>query len=61
MSKRRDRCKCGKIIVWDPVDSVLEIKCEHCGRIYAVESDEIMIYWLVEKLSPNNPWKTNSR
>lgn len=60
MEKRRDKCKCGKFITWSYYKNN-EVICNHCGTVYSVESDSVMIYWLEEKIKTHVPFKTNAR
>ena len=57
MSKRRDKCKCGKILVWDP-EKDNEVKCLVCNTSYTVEADSVLIYWLEEKIDSPRPYRT---
>lgn len=59
MSKRRDKCKCGKYIKWDTDDN--EVKCDHCNRKYTVDCDSVLVYWLEEVVTKQSPYKTNPR
>ena len=59
MKDRRDKCKCGRIIVWDTDDN--EVSCKHCGIEYKVDCDSILVYWLVEKIEHQNPYQTEAR
>ena len=61
MSKRRDKCKCGSFVVWDP-NTDLKAKCRKCGTTYNVDADTVMIYWLVEEIkAERKPWVTDPR
>jgi len=59
---RRDKCKCGKYIVWeDGYDAPNTVTCKHCGSKYKVEADDITVYWLEEILTDSKPWRTDAR
>lgn len=59
---RRDKCKCGRIIVWeDSYNGPNEIICKFCNTKYNVESDDITVWWLEEQISSPKPWKTEAR
>ena len=60
--KRRDKCKCGKFIIWDPFESDNRlIICKYCGTEYKVDCDSILVHWLVEKQKKDQPWQTEAR
>jgi len=59
MSKRRSKCKCGKIIAWDDEKNNLII-CKHCKTTYRIDGDSVMIYWL-EELVEILPHKTGMK
>lgn len=62
MSRRRDKCKCGRIIVWeDGWDGEREVVCKHCGVKYTTESDDITVSWLEEKIERQQPYRTEAR
>jgi len=63
MSKRRDKCKCGRIIVWeDGYESSNDlVVCKHCGTKYSVENDDITVFWLEEKVVNQQPYRTGAR
>ena len=56
---RHDHCKCGCMINWDT--DWEEAKCNHCGTVYKVDCDSVLVYWLVEKLEKRTPWTTEAR
>ena len=63
MGERRSKCKCGKIMVWNDGynrDSNDKVICKHCKTEYVVESDDITIFWLEEKVKEEckKPYKT---
>ena len=58
MGDRRDKCKCGRIIVWDTDDN--EVICKHCGTEYYIDMDEVLVYWLEEKVNIS-PYKTEAK
>jgi len=60
MGKRRDKCKCGKFLSWDPHDDN-EVICRHCKTKYGIESDSILVYWLKERISYLNCYETDAR
>lgn len=57
---RRDKCKCGKFIVWDP-ETDNEAVCKGCKTVYTVEADSVLIYWREEKMEKQSPYKTEAR
>jgi len=57
--KKRDKCKCGKIIVWDTDES--KVKCKHCGTEYEVDCDSVLVYWLTEKIGNPRPYTTEAK
>jgi len=59
MKNRRDKCKCGRIIVWDTKDD--EVICKHCGTTYIVDYGSVSVYWLEEKLERIKPHRTYAR
>ena len=66
MSKRRDICKCDRLIVWDTDDK--EVICRHCGARYSVEAGSFSIntsvavaYWLEEKIEKGPRYKTDAK
>ena len=59
MMDRRDKCKCGRIMAWD-VDWNT-VTCKHCGTVYKVECDSVLVYWLEEKIKAEQPFKTEAR
>jgi hypothetical protein len=60
MKDRRDKCKCGKIITWDTEEDD-EVICPHCQTKYKVDCDSVLVYWLVEKIEKQTPYKTGPR
>lgn len=60
-SMRRDRCKCTRFITWDPDVDHNEVTCPHCGTVYTVESDSVLVYWLREKREEQKPYETDAR
>ena len=59
---RRDKCKCGKLIVWeDGYSSPQEVTCKFCNTKYKVESDDTTVWWLEEPITSSTPWKTEAR
>jgi DNA-directed RNA polymerase subunit M/transcription elongation factor TFIIS len=59
MSKRRDKCKCGKYMVWDESKNI--VKCKHCNTEYSVEMDSVLVYWLEEKIQETKKWTTSAK
>ncbi len=58
MSRRRSKCKCGRIIQWNEDSDGRElIVCKHCGAKFRIECDDILIYWL-EEVDDNPPYVT---
>jgi len=58
--KRRDRCKCGKWIVWEP--HILDkVTCKQCGTVYNVECNSVLVYWLEEKVTTPRPYRTEAK
>lgn len=59
---RRDKCKCGKNIIWnDDYSAPPEVICKFCKTKFSVQSDDITVFWLEEKISSQIPWKTKAR
>jgi hypothetical protein len=59
---RRDKCKCGRFITWeDGYDAPKEIICKFCNTKYKVESDDVTVWWLEERISSPTPWTTERR
>ena len=63
MGKRRDKCKCGKFIIWEDGYRKHDdlVTCKHCGTQYSVEDDDITVFWLEEKVLIKKPYKTAAR
>jgi len=65
--KRRDKCKCGKILLWSRDIANTKnnrVICSQCGTVYRANFDTIMVYWLEEKVAipePPEPYKTKVR
>jgi len=59
MSDRRDKCKCGKNIMWDTNDRIVE--CASCGTKYKVDCDSVLVYWLAEIVEEKKPYTTPAR
>ena len=59
MSNRLDICKCGRIITWDTEDDMAI--CKHCKTEYLIDCDSVLIYWLVEKIDQEKPYRTDAR
>jgi len=57
---RRDKCKCGKFISWDPYSND-DVVCKHCGAKYSIECDSVLVYWLYEKHPQKKKWQTEAR
>ena len=60
MSKRRDNCKCGKVMTWD-ADGKGTVICTYCKTKYRRDSDSILVYWLEEIIEQRNPYKTDPK
>jgi hypothetical protein len=60
---RCDKCKCGKLIVWntETYDDLAGVECKSCGTEYRVEADSRLVYWLEEKLEIGKPYTTSAR
>jgi len=56
---RRDKCKCGKFIIWDTNND--EVICKHCKTEYKVDCDSVLVYWLVEKIEKKQPYQTEAK
>lgn len=59
MKDRRDKCKYGRIIAWDSDEST--VTCKHCKTEYRVDCDSVLLYWLVEKIEEQIPYKTEAK
>ena len=57
---RRDKCKCGKNIVWNP-HAGKKTKCKHCQTVYKIECDSVLVYWLQEIIDTPQPHQTEAR
>jgi len=57
--KKRDKCKCGKLITWDT--DATEVKCKYCGTKYIVDCDTVMVFWLKEDVDERKPYTTYPR
>lgn len=60
MTVRKDRCKCGKFLTWDPCE-VNDVTCKKCGTKFKVECDSVLVYWLEEDLPRGTPFITEAR
>ena len=59
---RRDKCKCGRYIVWeDGYNMSNEVTCKFCKTKYTVQSDDITVFWLEEQVLLQTPWKTEAK
>ena len=56
---RRDKCKCGRIMMWSEDATIFT--CRYCGTQYSIESDDIIVYWLKERVERVKPYKTDAR
>jgi len=57
--KRRDKCKCGRVINWDTENNTA--KCKSCNTEYQVDCDSVLVYWLVEKIPERKKWRTDPK
>ena len=56
---RREKCKCGRFIVWSTEQS--EVICRFCKTKYHVDCDSVLVYWLTEKIGKPKPWTTEAK
>ena len=58
--KRKDKCKCGVNLYWDPYEDT-EVVCGACRTKYKVDCDSVLVYWLVETMETVTPYQTEAR
>ena len=61
--KRRDPCKCGRILIWDPPEMADKdrVTCPRCGTKYKMDCDSVLVYWLEEVVAYTPPYRTEAR